>query len=164
LGRRRRAERGAAVIHQALQIDDCFELVQQLGFSGTRSASDYQQLRRGAELVDSAQTRPPQRLVTAVDARNVDAVFTQPLVSDLRAQSAAPAIQQCAGMRCYEGTPRIDARVARCTGNQFVTQRDGGLLAALLVARTDGRAFGVGEQREVYGTRECAQCEFRGCA
>jgi hypothetical protein len=65
-------------------------------------------------------------------------------------------------MRGDEVAPRVDARVAHVTGNEFFAERDGRLLSALLVTLTDRGAFDVGEQRQIHGAGECAECKFGG--
>ena len=67
-------------------------------------------------------------------------------------------------MRGDEAAPRIDARESRGARHQFLAECDCRLLAALLVARADGGAFGIGQQRQIDGTRKCAECKLGGRA
>ena len=166
LRRERRAECGTAVIRQSFQIDRRAEFVQQRGLAGSGAATEHDQAAapRRTELLDDVEAGSAQRLVATVDPRDCETFAVQPVLHDLRSQAAAPAIQHRVGVGIDERDPRVDPRASHRAGNERFAECDRGLLAARFVARADGRAFVVGQQRQIDCVWKGALSKLRGRA
>src|ERR1700712_1256132 len=143
------------------QIQRVVQALQHFSLAGPGQAADQHEIALGHRLLGDANEEVTHGLVAADDARVLDARLSlEPLLSDLRAQTAAEAVEKTFGMFIGERCPGLDTRLLEFAGDQLVTQFDSRLLAFLLVAGADLLPLDVVHQRQVDHTGERALGEF----
>jgi hypothetical protein len=78
----------------------------------------------GARSSRRVDEKAPHGLVAAADARVVDAAVAQPLLHDLRAQTAAKAVQVAVGVRLGEARQAAIRASRSDAADQLVAQGD----------------------------------------
>ena len=108
------------------------------------------------------KTRSAKHLVAAGDTRRCRRLSRATIA--VRPASAIRRASNTTALRDSRRRSRATHRCARFSHgarHQFLAECDCRLLAALFVARADGGAFGIGQQRQIDGARKCAECKLR---
>lgn len=90
-----------------------------------------------------------QRLIATGDQGYINPRITQPLLGDVGAHAAAPAIEMSAWMIAGKSCPCVDTPLLDRTAHQLMAQRNGRLLALLFVTGANLLAFTGGEDGSV---------------
>ncbi|MNH07855.1 hypothetical protein D3C81_1186110 [compost metagenome] len=130
------------MVRRPLQINAVGQLINQQSFTAAGIAAD-QHHRQFSALLQRGEQKIAQGLVTAGDARIGDAGLTQPLLHQLRTQTAAETVNIAFRPLGTLRQPGCRTLLTKPAINQAVAQRNRCLLALLFITGADGLPFVV---------------------